>query len=88
LWRINKFNRFESAYRRLDDEWVERVDAALRILTKTSRPETLGASKSSTLRGFFAYELGRDCRILYRPDYNAGILEFHRVCSHKEVYGP
>ena len=67
---------------------AERVDSALKSLLSEDRPERLGISKKASRKGYFAYELGRSCRIIYRPDYGEKVVEFFRVCSHTEVYNP
>jgi len=88
LWRSKPSPRFERSYENLSDEMVDRVDEAIRIILSSQRPERLGTQKRGGLKAYFAYELGRKCRILYRPQYDQGIIDFFRVCSHKEVYGP
>ena len=67
---------------------VERVDNALKTLLNEERPERLGIPKKASRKGYFAYELGRSCRIIYKPNYNEKIVEFFRVCSHTQAYNP
>ena len=88
MWRAKPSNRFKSSYRRLVDEQADRVDKALETLLSSDRPELIGIRKGGRRRGYWTYELGQACRILYRPDYDEDLIEFFRVCSHKEVYGP
>lgn len=88
MWRSRVSDRFESIYNRLSAEMVRRVDTAIIALLSSRRPELMGIAKKGSRKGYFAWELGRSCRILYRPDYDEMVIEFFRVCSHKEVYGP
>ncbi len=66
----------------------ERVEAALEALEKSVEPEKLGVPKSGPLKGCLAYELGLECRILYVVARVDKTINYHRVCSHKEVYEP
>ena len=88
VWKAKPSNRFKSSYKNLSDEMAERVDSALKSLLSEERPERLGIPKKASRKGYFAYELGRSCRIIYRPNYNEKIVEFFRVCSHTQVYSP
>lgn len=67
---------------------AERADEAIYALMHSERPEQKGIIKKGCRKGCFAWELGRSCRILYRPNHVQRIIDFLRVCSHKEVYGP
>lgn len=88
MWRPKSSNRFKHGYSRLSDEMAKRVQEAIRIILSSPNPERLGVPKKKKWKSYFAWELGRSCRILYKPNYNERIIEFIRVCSHKEVYGP
>lgn len=88
MWRAKPSNRFQRSYNRLSDELADRVDEALETLLSSDRPELIGIRKGARRKGYWSYELGRECRILFRPDYDEELIEFVRVCSHKEVYGP
>ena len=88
MWKTKPSNRFKSGYKNLSDEMAERVDSALKSLLSEERPERLGIPKKASRKGYFAYELGRSCRIICRPIYNEKIVEFFRVCSHTAVYSP
>jgi mRNA-degrading endonuclease RelE of RelBE toxin-antitoxin system len=88
LWRSRKSNRFEHRYDQLADELAQKADDAIITLLSSPRPERLGIPKTGPRKGYFAWELGRQCRILYRPIYEENTVEFFRVCSHNEVYEP
>lgn len=88
MWQFKPSNRFKSSYKRLSNELANAVDDALKTLSTEERPERLGIPKMSSRKGYFAWEFGRSCRLLYRPDYANNILELLRVCSHKEAYEP
>jgi mRNA-degrading endonuclease RelE of RelBE toxin-antitoxin system len=88
LWKAKPSNRFRRSYNKLDSEMVERVEGALQSLLNADRPERLGIQKTGRRKGYWAFELGRSCRIIYRPEYDEGLIEFFRLCSHTEVYEP
>lgn len=88
MWKALLSNRFKSSYRNLSDEMAQRVDSALQDLLNADKPERLGIAKKASRKSYFAYELGRSCRIIYRPAYDQKTIEFFRVCSHKEAYNP
>ena len=88
MWKSKPSNRFKSSYKNLSNEMAKRVDDALTSLLNADRPERLGIQKTASRKGYFAYELGRSCRIIYRPEYDEMIIEFFRVCAHTEVYEP
>jgi len=88
LWRSKKSNRFEHRYNKLSDEMAKKVDEAISSILSSERPEKIGVMKTSSRKGYFAWELGQRCRVLYRPIYPDRIVEFFRVCSHDEVYKP
>ena len=67
---------------------AKRVDDALQSLLNADRPERIGIPKTANRKGYFAYELGRSCRIVYRPEYAEGLIEFFRLCSHTQAYEP
>jgi len=88
LWKAKPSNRFKSSYKNLSDEMSQKVDSALKSLLISDKPERLGIVKIASRKGYFAYELGRSCRIIYRPIYGEKTIELLRVCSHKEAYNP
>ncbi len=88
MWKAKPSNRFKSSYKNLSDEMAQRVDSALKTLLDADKPELLGIPKMASRKGYFAYELGRSCRIIYRPIYNQKTIELLRVCSHKQAYNP
>jgi len=88
LWHARRSRRFVNRYERLSDELADQVDEAIRTLLSAERPERYGELKKGKRKGYFAWDLGRSCRMLFRPDYSERIIDFFRVCSHKEVYGP
>ncbi len=65
---------------------AKRAEEAILALASSERPDLLGIRKSGRLENLYAWELGRECRLLYAPDFRNRVIEFHRICSHKEVY--
>jgi mRNA-degrading endonuclease RelE of RelBE toxin-antitoxin system len=88
LWRSRKSNRFEHRYKKLSDEVAQKVDEVIVTLLSSDRPERKGIEKTASRKGYFAWELGQSCRVLYRPIYEEKVIEFFRVCSHNEAYLP
>ncbi len=88
MWEVKSSNRFESSYEKLGKDMTQRVDAAIQTLLNADKPERCGIAKKGSRKGYFSYELGRSCRIIYRPLYDQKKIEFLRVCSHKEAYAP
>lgn len=88
MWRSRKSNRFEHRYKKLSDEVAQKVDEVIVTLLSSERPERKGIAKTASRKGYFVWELGRSCRVLYRPIYAENTVEFSRVCSHNEVYQP
>jgi len=73
--------------KRRDPVLARRVDVALAQLLDSDDPTYLGEAKVGPLARCFAYPLG-DCRILYTVHRDDELIKCHRVCSHKEAYGP
>jgi mRNA-degrading endonuclease RelE of RelBE toxin-antitoxin system len=67
---------------------AKKADDAIITLLSSLRPEQLGIPKTGSRKGYFAWELGQQCRILYCPIYEENVVEFFRVCSHNEIYEP
>ena len=67
---------------------VKRVDDALQSLLNADKPERIGIPKTASRKGYFSYELGQSCRIIYRPEYTEGLIEIFRLCSHTQAYEP
>ena len=88
MWKSKPSNRFKGSYKNLSDEMAKRADDALQNLLTADRPERIGIQKTAKRKGYFAYELGRSCRIIYRPEYDEKVIEFFRLCSHTEAYEP
>lgn len=68
---------------------IDKVDAAIKLLSEHSQPENLGDLKHGWLNGIRAYELGRKNRLLYEINRDSDQIEIilHKVCSHEETYG-
>lgn len=88
MWKPGRSNRFKKGYKKIGAELLKRVNKALKTLLESEHPENIGQIKTGAKKGYFSYEIGRSCRILYLPHHDTKVLEFARICSHKEVYGP
>ncbi|MCI4317126.1 MAG: hypothetical protein L3J96_01180 [Thermoplasmata archaeon] len=83
--RFNQRLRWKNSHQR---ELVPRIEAAMRKLEASDRPESLGRMKHGRLARVYGFDVGRESRILYRVDRTAGEIRvvLLRVCSHAEVY--
>lgn len=88
MWNLWLSNRFKRGYKGLDKPIKEKVSQALETLVNSSSPGDLGDLKTGPWRGYYTYNISYQCRILYDPIKKINLIRFHRVCSHKAVYGP
>jgi len=67
---------------------MKKVDECLKNLISSSEPERLGKAKRGSLRGYYAYRINKQHRILYtvQRDDETVLVTLHRVCDHKQVY--
>ncbi len=64
----------------------KRARNAIIDLENSENPLALGIQKHGSLRNYWAFELGQECRILYNIDTESHTINLHRICSHKEAY--
>lgn len=82
LWRKNPFLR---QFKRLDKQTKRRVRKALEELAQSQDPANVGEYKQS-MRAW-AYNVGRQCRVLYGIEYQEHLIDLIKVGDHKAVYG-
>ena len=85
-WHISISNRFKKQYRKLDPVLKERVAEAIKQLMESNEPEKLGEYKRGRFLGCYAYEIGRQYRILYLVERETNTIWLLRVGTHKQVY--
>ncbi|MEX0861758.1 hypothetical protein [Nitrosopumilus sp.] len=85
MWEFDRKSKFKKQYKLLGSVRQERVKKALMQLAYSEKPESLGVYKSSM--EVYAYELGRDDRMIYRVDYDKHTIELVRIGDHKMTYG-
>ncbi|MBI4258683.1 MAG: type II toxin-antitoxin system RelE/ParE family toxin [Thaumarchaeota archaeon] len=84
-WILVLTPTFKRGYKNLSSDIQNRVDQALKELTRSEDPLLLGVRKIGKWKGVFTYEIGRKYRIFYRVDvYRRTIHVFH-VGGH-ELY--
>lgn len=88
MWEADTSNRFRKNLKRMSPEMRQKAQEAMKTLLIAERPETMGEPKTASRDTYFAWDLGRECRIVYRPRKEEKVIEFERVCSHKEAYEP
>jgi len=85
-WEFNIATPFKRSYKKLPDWLKEKIKLAMEELCKSNNPKNLGRLKRGKLEGTYGYDISKDCRILYTVDEALKVINFLRVCSHKEVY--
>ena len=61
------------------------MDEAVREIASSVNPAILGTYKSDMR--VFAYETGREYRVICSMQYRDGIVDLLRVCDHKSACG-
>ena len=84
MWGADYSNRFQKSFSKLTTETKDEAIKAVDTLLRSDHPERMGRQKTGSWKSYFAWELGRDCRIIYRPRRTDNKVEFERICSHKE----
>ncbi len=87
LWRIERTGRFVRSYRRLPSHLQDRVNEAILHLATYENPADAGIPKKGRLKGYFAYEIGRSHRLIYKVVSRQKIILLLVVGDHKYVYG-
>ena len=86
LWQSWRSSPFKKRYKTNCQKNQERIKEAIYQILNAENPEFLGKRKHGDLKDYYAYDIGLDCRILYKLNYDKKLVEFHRVCFHKHVY--
>ena len=87
LWRVELSDLFDSSYRKLSSQMQCRVDEAISHLAASENPADAGIPKKGRLKGYFAYEIGRSYRLIYKVISRQKIILLMVVGDHKSVYG-
>ncbi len=87
MWEADFDNIFRRQYKRLDSQLQKRIDDAIAEIIGSENPAKLGEQKRGHLRHFYAYDLGRQYRIIYYILHSIKTVVFVNVGSHKQVYG-
>lgn len=87
MWKARFEILFRRHYRRLEPHLKRKVKEAIREIVSSEDPADLGEQKRGHLRHFYAYDLGRQYRIIYYISYTTRRVIFIDVGSHKQVYG-
>ncbi|MEX0657180.1 MAG: type II toxin-antitoxin system RelE family toxin [Nitrosopumilaceae archaeon] len=85
MWKFEYSVTFVKQYRKLDHAIQNRVKTALAELSALDDPRLVGVFKQSMK--VFAYEFGRDYRLLYAVRFEDKVIELIRVGDHKSAYG-
>lgn len=87
LWRVELSDLFDSSYRKLSSQMQGRVDEAISHLATYENPADAGIPKKGRLKGYFAYEIGRSHRLIYKVISRQKMILLLVVGDHKYVYG-
>ena len=87
MWRIERTNQFIRCYVKLPSQMRRRVDEAILQLAESENPADAGIPKKGRFKGYFAYEIGRSYRLIYRVVNRQKIVLLVVVGDHKSVYG-
>ena len=63
------------------------MDEAILHLATSKNPADAGIPKKGRLKGYFAYEIGRSHRLIYKVISRQKIILLMVVGDHKSVYG-
>jgi len=87
LWLTQQTKSFESSYKKLSSELKKQTDKAIINLAMSTNPTDLGKPKRGKFKGYFAYEIGRSYRLIYKVINPQQIILLVVVGDHKSVYG-
>jgi len=87
VWIIHYSKTFERQYSKLSSELGKRVDTAITDLESSDDPAKLGEPKLGSLKNCFAYEIGKQYRIIYSVNKAEIMILLLKVGKHKDVYG-
>lgn len=75
------------AFKKLSSENKQRYKQAILDLYNSADPRKLGVSKQGRYRGYYAYEMGRSFRLVYKVIDDEKRIHIVLVGDHKQVYG-
>jgi len=87
LWNTQKTKSFEKSYRKLSSVLKKQTDIAIINLATSVNPENMGNPKRGKFKGYFAYEISRSHRLIYKVINPQQIILLIIVGDHKLVYG-
>lgn len=87
MWNIHLSKTFEKQYSKLSLEISQRVQSAIQELVSSDDPTKLGEPKQGHLKNCFAYEIGKQYRIIYSVNKAEIMILLLKVGKHKDVYG-
>ncbi len=87
LWHTEITKLFVVSYKKLSSRLQKQTDEAILAIAKSEFPADLGVPKKGKYGGYFAYELGRSYRLIYKVVNPQKIILLVVVGDHKSVYG-
>ncbi|MFQ6075031.1 MAG: type II toxin-antitoxin system RelE/ParE family toxin [Candidatus Bathyarchaeia archaeon] len=77
---------FKRRYKNKSSSLQIKVDEAIRLLTESEDPNSLGRPKRGKYKDCYGYDLTDEYRIIFRTDETKHELHLLRVCTHRQVY--
>jgi len=87
LWYTQKTKSFDNSYKKLSSDLKKQTDIAIINLATSENPVNLGTPKRGRFKGYFAYEISRSYRLIYKVINPQQIILLVIVGDHKLVYG-
>ncbi len=87
MWFIERTKLFQNSYKKLSSELQKKTDNAIITLAKSEYPTKVGIPKKGKYKGYFAYEINRSYRLIYKVINPQQIILLVVVGDHKSVYG-
>ncbi len=84
-WNTERTPTFRRQYKNIGHGRRHAVDIAVEVLKASENPAVLGRYKQGSR--FYAYELSKGDRLVYRINRDEHTTILFRVCDHKSVYG-
>lgn len=87
MWVTQQTKSFKKSYKKLSSQLQKQTDNAIINLATSKNPTDLGKPKLGKFKGYFAYEIGKSYRLIYKVINPQHIILLIVVGDHKLVYG-
>jgi addiction module RelE/StbE family toxin len=88
LWNLEYLPSFVRQAAKLErTSHYESLKRAIIELQNSKDPTKLGSRKRGKLLDCYSYNITKSIRLLYKVNFNIGVITLLRVGDHKQVYG-